>query len=356
MNTRNLELFKALLHLSQMPGYFLNLTVIDDESGRKQLKRMMPEILDDGPGDGDAVYHIDYLEGTDFATEDFENIVAKICSGFTYVFVNAGNDIENINLAIRLKAEALRSGRKTEDYKLFVNVHNEEIWDERNDTLCRGIIPVGSLRENYDYLAVTYSNIEEISEKIHLARHSSKPWHDYLNDEYNRHSVFARTLSYIYKIRILGEDYGYAGRPESPSWNTESELEEIWNSMSKDEILWKKYEHMRWNMYTRTLGYRADSNGVLKPYLDADKRFLYDIRMLKQNLKSCEDAAASEKLKEELKAKEKEKKENWKVVKDIRISFMIHNDLVPFDELLLEDKIKDNLELTDEVVEVLRKA
>ena len=353
MDPRNTEFLKALLHLSQMPGYYLNLTVIDSESGRRHLKQIMPEIGDEGPGDGDAIYHINYIERIDYDTDDFEVEIIKSCLDFTFAFVNTGDDLMNIRLALLMKAMVTRKGRSSENYTLQVVIHNEELWETWSDDLCKGINPVGSLKEIYNYSFVANSEIECGSEAVHKARHNSRKWEEYLNNEYNRHSVFARTLSYKYKIMILGENYQLAGRKETPQWSTKEELKKIWDSMTPEEIEWKKYEHMRWNMYTRTLGYRVDSEQLLKKYLDKDKELLYEVKGLKKSLNNINKEESD--IEKRLEEKEREKNENKEIVMQIRSSARIHNDLVPFDDLPLEEKIKDNLELTDEVVSVLRR-
>lgn len=354
MNPRNIEFFKALLHLSQMPGYLLNLTVLDSESGRKKLKQLMPEIENDGSGVGDAIYHIDYIENLDFDTDDLERTIIGTCPKFTFAFVNTGDDLISIQLALRIKALATRNGRGNKDYTLQVVIHNKAVWEKWDVNLCKGINPVGSLEEDYNYDFVTNSMIESGSEAIHKARHNTTEWSSYLNNEYNRHSVFARTLSYKYKIQILGNNYQLAGSKEELQWSTKEELDEIWSSMTPEEKEWKMYEHMRWNMYTRTLGYSVDSAQLLNRYIDKDRSLLYEIKGLKRRLKDADEKDRTN-IEKQVKEKEKEKKENWNTVKTIRSSAKIHNDLVPYDKLPLEEKIKDNLELTDKVVDELRK-
>lgn len=355
MNARNLEMLKALLHLCQMPGYYLDLTVIEDGHGRSMLRQLMPEVYDESDRVGDAVYKLNYIEGIDYCSEKFEQTLATECSDLTFAFINAGDDLTNVNLALKVKAIACRKGHETDKYTLLVNILNKGIWENWNKELCNGIVPVGCKEETYNYDFVTYSDIEQASEKIHIARHGSTKWISYLNNEYNRHSVFARTLSYKYKIRILGDRYSLAGRPSEIEWHTEEELIRNWESMSDEEKLWKAYEHMRWNMYTRTLGYRNDSNGTLKGLISENERLLFEIKEIKGQLSSeTIDQDTKSKLKEKKEKLEKDKKEIWNKVKTIRNSAKIHNDLIPFDELSLTDKIKDNLELTEEVVDALK--
>ena len=313
MCERNKEMFKALLHLGQMPGYFLNMAVIDDQNGFDKLKYEMPELNKDGKGDGDSLYHIDYYESVKYFSPDFDRLLEENSKKFTFAFINLGNDFENIDVALKFKAEAMRNKRNLENLTIQVNINNEEIYRKWDEKLCNGLTSVGSTKETYNYNFITNSNIERASIAIHEVRYpketntKDKEWKIYSNNEYNRRSVFARTLSYKYKIEILKDDYYLAGRPQALKWENSKELNDIWDSMSNDEKMWKKYEHMRWNMYMRTIGYRCDSTGILD---------------------------GSNKTK--------------------NVVAKVHKDLIPFDGLPLEEKIKDNLQITKEIVNILR--
>ncbi|MCR4896737.1 MAG: hypothetical protein K5891_08195, partial [Lachnospiraceae bacterium] len=120
----------------------------------------------------------------------------------------------------------------------------------------------------------------------------NKTWTQYCNDEYNRHSVYARTLSFKYKVAIIDEFYG-------------SDY-----SITSTDRTWKIYEHMRWDVYTRTLGYV----------------------LTEQPLK---DAVG-------------------KLERPNRDLAKAHSDLVPFEELDEETKAKDSLKLTPEIVAILK--
>lgn len=315
-NQRNIEMFKTILHLSQMPDYFLNLTVIDNKKGLDRIRFMMPDLGLDGKGEGDSLYHINYLEGVGFNSTNLDKLIEENASNFTYAFINTEDDFVNIDIALKLKAAALRNKRSIDDFLLQTNIVNKEIMEKWNTKLCEGIQAVGNQEDTFNYHFITNSDIEEMSKEIHNVRyseeyrskHSDKEWISYANNEYNRHSVFARTLSYKYKIELLGDDCHLAGRAESVKWENEKELKEIWNNFSTEEIRWKSYEHMRWNVFMRTIGYRYDSSGLLT---NSDK---------------TKDGIAK-----------------------------VHKDLVFFEELPLKEKIKDNLQLTDEIIRVLRK-
>lgn len=362
INSRNVEMLKALLHLSQMPGYFLNLTVIDNMHGRTQLNQMIPELYDDGAGIGDAIYHLSYIEGVDYDSAEFEKTISDIAKDLTFVFVNAGDDLINIKLALLIKAAAARKGNNPGEYTLQVSLMTKEMYEQWNSNICSGLMPVGSIDEIYNYKYITNSRIEEYSRLIHFAGMKDESeretyldeWNGYLNNEYYRHSVFARTLSFKYKFKILGDNYRLLGI-ERP-FRTRKELEDIWNTMSKEEKMWKTYEHMRWNMYTRTLGYRKDENGLLKEYKDKDDKLFYEMLEIDNRIKDSEENGAEQlKLKNRREKLEKEKQQNTKKIKEIRTIAHIHEDLVNYEKVPLSEKVKDVLVVTDEVVEFISK-
>ena len=120
MNERNLEMMKAVLHLSQMPGYRLTLMVLDASAKRAELRRKMPEIHNECGRVGDAVYKIIYRENVSFETDQFEEIVSKEFSDFTFAFINPGDDLMNASLAVRLNTLCYRN-RRTDPYLIQVN-------------------------------------------------------------------------------------------------------------------------------------------------------------------------------------------------------------------------------------------
>ena len=73
---------------------------------------------------------------------------------------------------------------------------------------------------------------------------------------------------------------------------------------------WLSYEHMRWDMYTRVVGYDPDTYGLLTRENKFDKK--------------------------------------------IRNIAKVHQDIKNFDELELDVRLQDGLELTDEIVKKLK--
>ena len=293
MNERNLEMFRAVMHLGQMPGYRLNVMVIEDGAKRDILRERFPEIKDECNAEGDAIYKILYRENTDYRAVIFDEIIKWEYPDFTFAFVNAGDDILNANIAMRLNALCCRANRK-EGYIIQANIRNRDICSCWSKNLTENIDFVGSIEDTYNYGFITMSAIEKATVAIHNVRYPNgvKPWYVYCNDEYNRHSVYARTLSFKHKVRIIDEYY-----------NSDY-------SVTRKDDEWKIYEHMRWNMYTRTMGYVLADEALLD--------------------------------------------EDGKLDKDLRLRAKVHSDLIPFEELSEENKMKDSLILTPEIVEILK--
>ncbi len=292
MNDRNLELLKAVLPLAQMPGYRLTLLVLDEAAGRSRLRQLMPEISDRCEKVGDAVYTLDYRECTDLETGEFEEILEREYPDLTLAFVNAGDDLRNLKLAMRMKALWERRGRGAGDCRIHVNVRDPRISGCWNPDLLQGMEFAGGTEQIYSYGFITLPDIEKASKAIHEVRYGGKKtWEEYCGSEYNRHSVYARTLSFKYKVRLIDEYY-----------NSDHD------AVSREE-LWKIYEYMRWNVYTRTLGYRLADPEVFR---------------------------------------------DGKLDRTTRQTARVHNFLIDFKDLPEEEKKKDSLNLTEQIVELLR--
>ena len=110
---------------------------------------------------------------------------------------------------------------------------------------------MGGLANTYAYDFITMSDIEKGTQAIHYVRHpkddsKSISWVSYCNNEYDRHSVYARTLSFKHKVEIIRKYY-------------KSDF-----SITSKPGIWRIYEHMRWDVYTRTLGYVLPDKNLLK--------------------------------------------------------------------------------------------
>lgn len=305
MNERNLEMLKAVLHLGQMPGYRLTVMVLDESDGRKRLMAKLPEVYDECKTEGDAIYRLIYKENVDMEVLE---AVGNEYPDFTFAFVNAGNDLKNTGIAVRLNEMCLRKGRKS-GYRIQVNIEDQKICRSWDSDITERMDFVGDIKTIYAHDFITMSDIEKGAIAIHEVRYPEgtdryRSWVSYCNNEYNRHSVYARTLSFKHKVKIIHDMYD----PNDELKGTEKEFD-IYR-VTKTNRIWKIYEHMRWNMYTRTRGF------VL-----ADKALL---------------------------------DEDGRVDKKTRSAARVHHDLIHYSKLPKEDQDKDALELTPEIVKILR--
>ena len=332
VNDRSIEMFRALLHLSQMPGYSISLTVLDEGRHLSRLRAQMPGIVFNKPVRrwGDAIYSIRYLENVDLDA-DLPDAAGNALSSFTFAYVNAGDDVRDVALAIRLSERRQRAvlAENCGEYEILVDAAHlsEKNWNPENTAHLRF---AGSFDEVYSHGFITMSEIETASEAVHNQRqtdraqmaeaeggtYEKKPWVAYENNEYNRRSVYARTLSLRYKYLLLRDVYG---DPDGALLKTEE---------------WKVAEHMRWNMYTRTIGY-LNPDTVMHAIFE-------EVR-----------DAAREKATLEGKTEKQIERAEKKAEKEIRKNTHVHEDLIGYEELPEMEKGNGNDEIT--ITEEVRK-
>lgn len=325
INERNIEMLKAVLHLSQMPGYRPEILVIDEEDRPGLLRKILPDVKNECDIVGDAIYKLDYYGGIHFDSVEFEELIENKAKDFNFAFINISDDLTNVNTGLWLNSICKRNNRDS-GFKIQVNVHDSSVCEQWNKELIADLQITGEDSKVYSYPFITMSDIERISKGVHDVRQEEKlqkakqkaldkgveckyrktSWEEYCNSEYNRHSVYARTLSFRYKVRMI----------------TEAGLDP---SVTSQIDPWLIYEHMRWNMYTRTLGYVCPRGDLM------DK--------IKELNKKIEESTDSE----VLKALKKERQQ-------LRSKARVHEDLVGFDELSPEVQSYDGLKLTPEIV------
>lgn len=353
VNNRNLEMIKAVLHLSQIPSYKLTLLIIDSEDQRDYLYARMPEIYDECTVVGDAYYSLIYCGGIEFKGIGYEEAVIKNMPDYTFAFINAGDDFENINLAIRTRI--LKERDLQDNYAVQVNLERAEQKDYWSSSMRDGLTAVGAVEDVYSYSFITMSRLEEVSKKVHEFRQEQKlqdavkageqytktDWNDYYNNEYNRHSVYARTLAFKYKIELIETTdilKGLCGRTfdrnADDRWVM---LNDITKGNKAEYAVWKLYEHMRWNVYTRTLGY-VNASPKMKAKQDEC------IKKIQENKQKIKDGIGD---KNEL---ENQNEKLDREVKKLRLRSRSHSDLILFEDLPDDVKKNDSLSLNEEIV------
>lgn len=311
MKQRNLELLKAVLHLGQMPGYKLSILNLSETEDKAYIHRIMPEVYDKCDCIGDALYSLNIVENIDFKKEAFEKIISNEFNDFTFAFINAGSDLINLDLLARLNCLCKKSDRT--GYKIYVNLEDENCTTALNQELFQNVRCVGAMKDTYSYKFITMSDIELATRKIHEVRYGNKKsWSSYCNNEHNRHSVYARTLSFAYKVELIDELYSEIQQDKRYDITSENRPE---------SYEWKVYEHMRWNMYTRTLGYSLCSKEFLNKYGKPD-------------METGE----------------------LKLSQSIRKQSLVHEDLVEFKDLSQAIQSLDGLRITPEIAKILKNA
>ncbi len=300
MNERNLELLKAVLTLGQMPDYRLRIVVIESGSNRSRLRQQMPEIIDEYDREGNAVYRMSYHENVDYASEEFDRLILVKYTEFTTAFVNAGDDLENVRLGLQLQSLCRRAGYSPG--KIRVSLQRKEITENWNPKYAERLDFVGDIASTYSYGFITMTELEKAAKAIHGIRqqeraksakergeeYRERSWEEYCNNEYNRHSVYARTLGMKYKVWLIDKDYG------GDYTLTQTDR-------------WMLYEHMRWDTYTRTQGYALVPKEPHDPDLGQTDKVaklhtdLVDYEELSEKLKSYDAITLNAEIEEVLK-------------------------------------------------------
>ncbi len=254
MDSYSKEMLKTLLWLGQMPGYRLNIHVIEEGHEIRKLFFECPGLRECVQEDGYAIYTIKISEGVEYRTQEFMERVDESLA-FDFAFINTGDDRTNYSVASRIGMARRRKGITP---AATIQLKNR-------DHLLEGmeiahVVEVGSEAEIYSRDNICNSEIENVARLIHDLRQEEKrkawekkqkaespdkikpykkvAWEEYCRDEYMRKSVYSRALSLKYKILQIHE--------------YENDRYENLNDMSTE---WIKYEHMRWNVYEWTIGY-----------------------------------------------------------------------------------------------------
>lgn len=266
------EFLKTALWCGQLPGFTLEINVIDKRENIKSLfYEMCPEIIEkEGNREvGESIYSLNFYPGVDVNTHEFEEITATL-SDTTLVFVSLGSDEINIETAITLRTQMTRMG--------ICPLIKSVVYSNEKNRLLRGrsltnyknqnydIMFIGSIDESFSYSSVTGKQFEENALIHHLSYYElnaqkrarseggdyEKIWEEekenalssFNSYEYFRNSSIATTL---YRAYFNKNEYS----PDEKKTNA-------------------IYEHMRWNAYMRVNGYvyGKERNDLAKTHPD----------------------------------------------------------------------------------------
>ena len=242
-------MLKALIWYCQMDGYYLKITVIDeDKKAATRFALQCPDLMDAGTGcktcneEGDSQYEIKILSGVDVKTSAFAEELAKI-TDVTFAISCLGDDEANIQCAMTMSRvfAGMRKQAPNGSWKPTVRPLIKAIvrYDKADIDKAGNHYKI----ELFGNIATLYSKeviFNAALEEKGLARHTK--WYDapsFWRNEYNRRSSCASYL-HCRARRIVG----IPGADKKVSELSPEEKETI-------QIL----EHKRWNAFVRTEGY-----------------------------------------------------------------------------------------------------
>lgn len=231
------ELTKALLWCGQLPGYDLEINVVDkDTLTESRFRAECPEImeLNNNTQIGEARYELNFFNGIDIRSYQLHDTVKKL-TNTSVVYVTLGNDELNIETAINLRILFERIGLYPVIRAVVYSDIKYKTLKERNLVNYRGesydIEIIGNIENRFSYSSIIDDRLEALALDCHLRwaispekRESAiKQFNEY---EYYRRSSTATAIHESYRARE--------------------------NVDEKTSVI---FEHMRWNAFMRTEGY-----------------------------------------------------------------------------------------------------
>lgn len=258
------------------------------------------------------IQHFDAIESTD--------------NSFNYYVVNLGNDVDNLNLAIKLREWSIRNridsgkrpSRKTLPTVAFYCENSDVAYLSQNmvvQAIDHGdkwhnnynLIPFGMLYERYSWNAIDGGYWEKVAESTHLQYCGVKPTDkkfkkirgliDYFSRNYNRDSSMAVALSLPYRLFQIKPSKGKHILSYAPIDNLDMSGENIdivrdmteqfritINNTPEAEVLIKDLlyaEHVRWIRWAYSRGWKSAAPEQVLLYMNAGnpKQQLYIARL-----------------------------------------------------------------------------
>ena len=237
------EMTKSLAWFGQMDGYRTEITSFDKKTDAKdKFTYLCPELMSEKfnnqfTDDGEAQYKIDIRGGIDVETMEFLDEINSIPE-ITYIFVDIGNDENNIRTAIKLRTLLLKKDKAPRIQAVVSNSEKKAALEgiTNHSGQKYNIDFVGDIRSFYSVGSIIDSDLETEA----LARHMK--WgkeEDFWKYEYNHRSSVASALHR--RMKVICETPGIN---KEPSQRTEEERLKL-----------RMVEHRRWNAYMRSEGF-----------------------------------------------------------------------------------------------------
>lgn len=298
-----IELFKMLVWYCQAEDYKLQINILDKQEKliESLIQRECPELLEKNrcKDDGEAQYDIEIFSGVDMLSADLDMLLlrdqsarANRLKATNLAFVSLGDDDLNIEVAIRLRSlfDRVRGIKASKDisweeeavsiYSVVYDdekskvLHNENVAEQRSRILMNHQdIPyhihfVGGMSSQFAYRNIYNSELEKCAYAHHKGwvDVEEKIYREFNLEEKLKELEAYKTSESVKKSREKYEQYEYFRRS--------SIAKELYQRAMKDDprlvcleggtkqtcqcrncIRRKKNEHMRWNAYTRAIGF-----------------------------------------------------------------------------------------------------
>lgn len=278
-----IEMVKALSWFCQLDGYRVKIHAFDrDVNAEDRFTDLCPELMDpryngcDTPGE--ARYEIHIHSGVDATNHRFSRELAEITDA-SFIFVCLSDDLINLTTSVKIRSlcEQIRYPDGDRKPDIVTVVYDETVCDnmsivwEQGRTLespvgitnfksqAYNIRMIGKLNDFYSVNTLINSELIDAGLQVHLRWGDEQEFWRY---EYNYRSSIAKALHERLRakaeIHIPGAD-----KP--------------WEERTSDEKLAiGRIEHIRWNAYMRSEGYRYSGS--------QDKSSRNDLGKLHHNL------------------------------------------------------------------------
>lgn len=246
------EMLKALTWFCQLEGYGIEICAIEkDANAFEKFRNLCPELMDESLNGkvipGESRYKITIRDGIDVTSSSFIEELEKLREA-TFVFVSLGDDEINLATASRIRSEYARMYNMSEESEPDVEtiIYNSGIrnlmgekWDNDPDREnANGVINhkkqryrlhmIGDLDHFYSDKTLINSELEAAGLAEHMS-YEGRIEQDFWKYEYNYRSSIARAVHDRMRKKL---------------------------NIEHDPVI----EHIRWNAYMRTEGFRSSNN------------------------------------------------------------------------------------------------
>lgn len=260
------EMMKALSWFCQLEGYKIKINAFDiDQQAKEHFTNMCPELMSDKFNKqdvpGEAQYEINIHGGVDVYSPDFYEALSQIKDA-TYIFVCLGSDKENLAISTKIRSICETVQYTGDHHKPDIEtvIYDSNIrdsmgikWDgEDGDNKigvtnfknqCYNIHMIGDIDGFYCFDTLIDSALIEEGKYVHLRWGDERKFWKY---EYNYRSSIAKAMHERLRKKMNIEIPGI-----NKNWDDRTD---------EEKLAIGKIEHVRWNAYMRTEGYKYSGN------------------------------------------------------------------------------------------------